>query len=482
MIATVGLAVALAAAPVPPPPPPGPSAAEAEAHAEKAEAEAAAAAKAAQDVDAKLVQIQQQVEQLERTRQATDDLRKKVEDLESASARAAKLSVSVAGTDEGEGGSGGHDKDGHYVRSDDGLFLLRPSGRIQARYEGALSEGAPGEPDPNRSTFLVRRAKLTARGHFLGPRWKYRLQMELGGASPCSAGAPVRCPYLEDAYIEWWMTPKVALRAGQYKVPFGFQRTMSSGGYEFVERSAAMNAFDLDRDLGLWVVGQPLDGRLQCQVGVMNGAGRNRPDDNIDKAYVARIVAQPLGKLPEQEGDAAASTAPLVSVGGAAHYNLAPTDVRQRDPNANDDVDADGRIDNVAILQLGGEARILFRGAALQGEVFWRREDPGVVARDRTFRGGYLQASYFVLPGSLQVGARGGSSYASLYGHKLAERLAAGSRNDELSGVVGWYVRGHDLKLQADYSYLVDRSVTEGTGASFDRTSQRVRVQMQLAF
>ncbi len=96
----------------------------------------------------------------------------------------------------------------------------------------------------------------------------------------------------------------------------------------------------------------------------------------------------------------------------AGYYNLVPTDVRARtdDPAANLDQDNDGRIDNVAIWQGGVELRALWRGAALQAEWFGRTEMPGGMYAARSYWGGYVQASYFVIRGRLQVAGRIGST------------------------------------------------------------------------
>ena len=97
-----------------------------------------------------------------------------------------------------------------------------------------------------------------------------------------------------------------------------------------------------------------------------------------------------------------------MSIGAAGYFNLLPTDVAARtgNPQANTDLNGDQRVDNVAVWQGAIELRVHFRGAALQAELFHRLEHPGADVADRTFRGEYLQASYFVIPHFLAVDAR----------------------------------------------------------------------------
>ena len=88
-----------------------------------------------------------------------------------------------------------------------------------------------------------------------------------------------------------------------------------------------MAAFSLERDLGLMVVARLVPGRLTVQAGLLNGSGANLPNNNFDLAYALRVVATPFGPLPPSEGDIEGHVRPLLSVGAAGYYNLAPTDV-----------------------------------------------------------------------------------------------------------------------------------------------------------
>jgi phosphate-selective porin OprO/OprP len=309
-------------------------------------------------------------------------------------------------------------------------------------------------------------------GYVLSRELEYRLQLDFAES-----------PTVQDAFIQWRFRPAMAVRAGQFKVPFGFQRHIWSAYYEFVDLSEAMSAFSLERDVGVMIAGRPFAERLLYQVSVTNGAGQGKINDNLDLAYAVRVVAAPFGPLPEWEGALVGQARPLLAIGGSAYYSLVPTDIQARtgNPVAPVDVDGDGRVDNVEVWQGGLELRALWRGAALQAEYFQRHEHPGVAAADRDTRGGYAQASYFLIPGYLQLAARIGRSDLPLYGATLVERQLRGDRVDEQSGAANLYLRRHDIKLQVDYSHLRGRDVV-APGGIYAPDTHRVRAQVQLMF
>ena len=147
-----------------------------------------------------------------------------------------------------------------------------------------------------------------------------------------------------------------------------------------------------------------------------------------------------------------------------------------------DQATAEVRADRHALLvDARAAAKVFVAGGAVEGnvraaEAFGRVEDPGVAGVVRNYWGGYLQASYFVLPTRLQVAGRLGRSDLPLYGAPADEHLRRGTRTDEQSVAVSGYLRGHRIKLQVDYSHL---SATDATTAP---EIHRVRAAAQVGF
>ncbi|HSY39025.1 MAG TPA: porin [Polyangia bacterium] len=438
-----------------------------------ADIQAAAAQRAAQQAEAQVIELRRQLEALERQRAGYDDVRGRLDQLD-AHQREIDRQAAAGEANPPESSVVRFRDDGVDIRSPDNGFYLHPMVRIQAIYTGAIvSQGAQDPAPPDVSGFSLGRAEMILEGHVGGPFFQYRLQVDAAES-----------PSLKDAYVAWHPIRMLSIWAGQFKVPYGLQRQYWKAELEFVNISAPMAAFSLERDLGLMVIARLIPGRLTVQAGLLNGSGANVPNDNFDLAYALRVVATPFGVLPQSEGDIEGHVRPLLSVGAAGYYNLAPTDVVARCdlPNACPsipmpvaDSDGDGRVDNVAVWQGGFELRALWRGAALQGELFGRLEDPGSAGPARSYWGAYVQGSYFLLPHKLQVAARAGHTDLPLYGATAEQRLLAGSSQNEQSAVVSSYLRGHRVKAQVQYSHLTSDGQTAPT-------ANRIQAAVQVGF
>ncbi|HVU51562.1 MAG TPA: porin, partial [Polyangia bacterium] len=414
---------------------------------------------------------------LARERASVDDLRRRLDELEAR--QAASRRAGPADWSSLPGGPDGlrFSRDGLVIRSPGDRFLLRPGLRLQSLYEwDVASAGQQDLVAPESSTFSLAHAELLFEGHAFDPRLEYRLELDFAETTPVIP---------KDAFVQWLFLRSLGVRVGQFKVPFGLETQYWNALLELVDVAGATTAFSLDREVGVELVGRPLAGRLQYHVAAMNGPRAPCPAvpggpqcDQIDLAYAARIVAAPFGPLPMHEGDLEGQPRPLASFGVSGAYFLLPTDVRARtnDATAPLDINLDHHVDNVAVVQGGLELRAMFRGASLQAEWLGRREQPGAAGPDRTYWGGYAEASYFVLAHHLQAVARVGRTDLPSYGEPLIARSLHGSRTTEETAGLNAYLHGHGAKLQVDYTHA---STPDATSAP---TSNRIRAALQLAF
>jgi Phosphate-selective porin O and P len=446
---------------------------------ERNQAEGAAALRAAQELEVQMIELRREQDALERQRASWDDLRRRLDDLE-----ARQAALTHASSDDWTSWAGPQDRgdgvrftqDGFVIHSPGDRFLVRPELRLQSLYAGQLAAAGPGDGGARQdvSAFRLAHAELLLEGHAVSPRFEYRFELDFADTARGIA---------KDAFVQWRLGHSVALRAGQFKVPYGLQTQTWNGYLELVDVAAATAAFTQDRDVGIMVVGRPLAGRLQVQLAAVNGPRAPCPDttlrcDSVDLSYAARLVAAPLGPLPLWEGDVERHASPLFEVGLSGAYQLLPTDVRARTGDATAALDLDGNhlVDNVGVWLAAAEVRAVLLGAAVQGEWFGRREHPGAGVADRTYWGAYGEASYFILSRHLQVLARLGRTDLPLYGSTAATRAAQGTETTEEGGGLSAYLHGHDAKLQLDYTH---QSTADALSAP---SVHRLRVAIQLAY
>ena len=232
------------------------------------------------------------------------------------------------------------------------------------------------------------------------------------------------------------------------------QRLADDFRLTFAERTVATRAFSFDRDLGGELELALVREKLLLQVAVTDGvlAGPTVRNDNIDFAYTLRILGQPLGAMPRDEGDFPRSRRPRFAIGGSFQFNLVPNDQKV-------DLNGDGVVDNVEVMSAAGEVALKWSGLALEGEYFFRYEKPGAGLRHHVYQGAYGQLSQMVWRG-LNLGARFswaqphvlGGDKLGLFGDQPHTAMEAG-------GVINYYVWRQRVRGQVSYDYRRDQAV-----------------------
>lgn len=169
------------------------------------------------------------------------------------------------------------------------------------RLSGYLQGGFSWD-DANGSTFYLRRARVSLTGDFAKDKFDYRLQVDM-------AGTPKIC----DLYITYKPFDELNLRLGQTKIQFSMENDLyGPTKFELIEYSylttyLARNDAMYDgvaatgRDLGLQAFGSFLkrDGYsiINYSLGVYNGSGINKKDNNKSKDFIARLIVMPIKGL-----------------------------------------------------------------------------------------------------------------------------------------------------------------------------------------
>ncbi len=410
-------------------------------------------------------------------------------------------SASEGGGDGGGGGaSGGWDEGFRLVEGQ--RYSLRVSGFLQLRYQLRTDEAAgDGETFPRlrESGFSLRRARLAFEGHVHSPRLTYKLMAE-------HAGTQVR---LLDYYVEGKLPGGAYLRGGQFKVPFAREFMGSESANSFVELPVATDELRYDRDIGVWAGWVGASGRLDVGAGVFNGAGRNvTGNDNLDPLFVVRAQYTVLGKpWKPEEGDLPGTHDLALVLGVSGTFENAPVPAvvgygdgafseASSDParKLDADVDSDGRRDNVRVSMVGGDLALRWRGLGVEAELYARREDWGAIPTgqpnglgfgfdpSRSYLGGFAQASYFIVPARLQVGARYSATGVSplFLGGRKRDEVPPDDRRRECTALLSYYRYGHGIELSLMYSFLdwYNRGGNDQKGLG----EHRVIVETQVAF
>jgi hypothetical protein len=377
----------------------------------QAAAQAGTSGGAVQELGNKVGALEQAVAALDRKQASHGALVQRTDELERhvvAAEKTANLLASRLGDVEqpvvgrsGDADGGGDGRRGLALASGDGRYTIVLGGLFQPRLEAQLSDQFDSF---ELATFRLRRSRLSLDGQLGRDDLTYQVQVEL--RDPATA--------MLDAYVDYGVTPWLAIRVGQAKVPFTRQWITSSARLAFLERPAGLDNLRYDRDLGAWLRGD-LGGRIGYVLGVSNGAGRNVSNDNIDMAAVVRVDAALIGERFDGYGDLERGDLAVMVGAGALHdlvrmpSKVAGLEAGQRD------VDGDKINDNVRVGSASVDAALRYRGFELSVEGVYRREWWGTIldhsanvpvaeavkpnrAGRRNYLAGYAEASLLVLP------------------------------------------------------------------------------------
>lgn len=255
-------------------------------------------------------------------------------------------------------------------------------------------------PESGVSGFKIRRARLGLGGEIL-KNVTYKIQVET-----------VMNPILLEIQVEARLFEQAALRFGQFKVPFSLENLTSSAGLDTINRSQVVELLcpgrdnkNKGRDIGIAVEGRY--SVLEYTLGIFNGAGINRMDDNKYKDFAGRLLVMPLDSLSL----------------GAALYRGKTTSAGG--------VQFDKR-------RTGFELQFSKNKFTIKGEYIFGED--GQVKKS----GWYVQGGFDFIPGKIQ----GVVKYDSLD----LNRDISGNRGDVFTLGINWFLAKR-TKLQVNYEF-----------------------------
>jgi len=329
----------------------------------------------------------------------------------------------------------GYDK-GFFIKSDDGKYSLKITGRVQPFYNLTRTEGPPKN---FANSFEIRRARLVLEGNIHTKKLLYKMQTDFGKGFVT----------LKDYHFDVELAPEVWLRAGQWKRPFSRQQINSSGRLEVTDRAITDKAFGAGRDIGVAIRNDyEKSPELEWIFGVFNGTGdaaaitsttttdpmtmetttttglpTNVPKE-FKPAVIARVGINRGGLKGYSEADLE---------GGPLRFGVAASVWLEGDFDENDKsnqkIEIDGVVKNEGL------------SASLGVYAMTDQDGEGVLDAANSLLGFHLQAGYMLVPKHWQVVGR----YA-LVADALAPDTTARDQQ-EISVGGNYYGFGHDAKL-----------------------------------
>lgn len=345
-------------------------------------------------------------------------------------------------------GSAGVQNNRFFIQSADEINRMTIGGRIQPRFEHVQREDRD-----NLTRFRFRRVRLDVRGHVIDENLTFRIMPELRDRAE-----------LDTAWINYRFSDRFQLRAGQYSVPFSWERDVSSSRHQLTERSVANNAFQWPggggKDLGVMLHGNS-PGNIRYATGVFGGEGKNRSGGSSEGVLLSgRVAWSPVGNHPNTETLLKPLEKPNLSFGAGAWYANRNA-VRDWAPQ----VAGDQRADAYATTA-DGHLQVGRFSMHISG--FYRRVEPEANVPAYDGSGFTLQGGYLFLPDRL---------FASLrYSESEANKKQFGNRKREVLGGVQIFHQGHHSKVHLETGWEQDRDGDQR------RDAQIVRVQYQLLF
>ena len=381
------------------------------------------------------------------------------------------------------------------LSSKDGKFKMKVRGRLETDYENiGQDESITGQPDVSAAE--IRRARLGVECTL----WQdiyYRLEVDFANDETA----------IKDAYFEY-IWEKLAFRVGNFKTFNSLEFLTSDRFVTFMERSAFIDSFQLDRQIGAAALWRRDDFTLTAGIFGPHPFDEETWLDDV-KSGAARITYAPINN-----DDA------VVHLGASWRYRQGAQDLRTDPVPANDQFflyrarGADFHLADrfIATPQIfdqdtfwGLEAAVICGPWSIQGE--YGQLDPSIAPQfagiDPTYSGWYVEASWFItgemrtykegeitrpkVRSPVNEGGHGAWQLAAKYdvldlndnATLIPTCTMCGQQNTWLIGV-NWWLNDH-TRLMFDYNHsTIDGGFLAGANVNDDATIQGFGTRAQV--
>lgn len=347
---------------------------------------------------------------------------------------------------------------GFYIRSKDKRYSLNINGFAQARYTLL----AP-EQGKSRNNFDVALARLAFSGTIFDPKVSYFFQFE----------GTTFGNHNRESMLDWWMqysfSDYAKVQTGRFILPYSRQFYTHPGNLLFTDLSAADYAFNLQRAVGANLSGKV--GKLSYHAVVTNsiraldaGGQQNR---GAEVAWQGRLEYDVLDSYGYLESSPTPAATPQLSLGVAAAFN--PVDEGSGFQN----VMPGDRTTNVTI-----DGGFRYQGLSFQAAGYYRRNQFERMSQIGHDWGYYGQVGYYLTERLELAGRVSGVDFQFANAGRFADDSSQTTGDvREYTAGINYYLYGHNVKLQIDYSFL-DGDPFVGKSTS----DNRFRVQTQVLF
>ena len=309
-----------------------------------------------------------------------------------------------------------------------GAITFTPGLRVQPRY---TYDNADGNND-----FFVARVRFKGAGNAFGIATYFtELKLDNVGRFARTVSAQI-----ENAWMNFALQPALAVRVGLYDAVFSRDALTSDSKLLFMDRSLVKDALTAvglaDNTVGLLAHSRPAKGRVEISGGVFDnlafetggtGANARQADGAMVQGRIGfhALDPAPVGGYGDYQGSYLGSGRRLSIAVSAAYLTKA-------------------KIDTTQVDLLGFGADVFFNTGRFTAQAEYGQYDQDASTGDVLGKGWYAQAGYLVTS-RIELAAR--------YQQLDPTDASASDRVDWTSVGANYYVRGHNLKVQADYTF-----------------------------